>query len=98
VAAALIMGTVFLSFLLGDDRVIKEFGLGLGVAILVDAFVVRLVVVPTVLRMLGERAWWMPRWLDRALPRLTVEPPTSEEVLGEHHAAELSPALDREQR
>jgi RND superfamily putative drug exporter len=77
VAAALIMSTVFLSFLLGDDRVIKEFGLGLGVAILIDAFVVRLVIVPAVMAMLGRRAWYIPRWLDRVLPRLTVEPPTA---------------------
>jgi len=75
-AAALIMAVVFFSFILGDDRVIKEFGLSLGVAILLDAFVVRLVIVPAVMHLLGERAWWIPRWLDRALPRLTIEAPT----------------------
>jgi putative drug exporter of the RND superfamily len=77
-AAALIMGVVFLSFILGDERTIKEFGLSLGVAILLDAFVVRLVIVPAVMHLLGDRAWWIPRWLDRALPRLTIEPPTRE--------------------
>ena len=77
-AAALIMAVVFLSFVLGEDRIIKEFGFALGVAILLDAFVVRLVIVPAVMHLLGERAWWMPRWLDRLLPRLTVEPPTEQ--------------------
>jgi len=76
VAAALIMSVVFLSFLLGEDRIIKEFGLALGMAILIDAFVVRLVLVPAVMHLMDERMWYMPRWLDRALPRLTIEPPT----------------------
>ena len=74
-AAGTIMVVVFLSFVLGDDRTVKEFGVGLGVAILVDAFVVRMVLVPAVMNMLGDRAWYMPRWLDRALPQLTIEPP-----------------------
>ena len=75
VACALIMCSVFFSFLLGDQRAIKEFGLGLGVAIAIDAFVVRLVLVPSVLQILGDRAWYMPRWADRVLPRITIEPP-----------------------
>ncbi len=75
VACALIMCSVFFSFLLGDERAIKEFGLGLGVAIAIDAFVVRLVLVPAVLQILGDRAWYMPRWADRILPRITIEPP-----------------------
>ncbi len=75
VACALIMCAVFFSFLLGDERTIKEFGLGLGVAIAIDAFVVRLVIVPAVMQILGDRAWYMPRWLDRVLPRITIEPP-----------------------
>jgi RND superfamily putative drug exporter len=77
-AAAAIMGSVFLSFLLDDGRVIKEFGLGLGVAILVDAFVVRLALLPAIMNLLGERAWYMPAWLDRILPRLNVEGPDAE--------------------
>jgi RND superfamily putative drug exporter len=76
VAAATIMATVFFSFLLGDNRVIKEFGLALGVAIVTDAFVVRLTLVPAVMYLLDGRAWYMPRWLDRILPRVTIEPPT----------------------
>ena len=79
VAAALIMSVVFLSFLLGEDRIIKEFGLALGMAILIDAFVVRLLLVPAVMHLMDERMWYIPGWLDRALPRLTIEPPTSEE-------------------
>jgi putative drug exporter of the RND superfamily len=75
VACALIMCAVFFSFLLGDERAIKEFGLGLGAAIAIDAFVVRLVIVPAVMQILGDRAWYMPRWLDRVLPRITIEPP-----------------------
>jgi RND superfamily putative drug exporter len=77
VAAATIMATVFFSFLLGDSRIIKEFGLALGVAIVADAFVVRLTLVPAVMYLLDGRAWYMPRWLDRVLPRITIEPPTS---------------------
>jgi putative drug exporter of the RND superfamily len=75
VAAAAIMATVFFSFLLGNNRSIKEFGLALGVAIAADAFVVRLALVPAVMHLLDGRAWYMPRWLDRILPRLTIEPP-----------------------
>lgn len=75
VACALIMCAVFFSFLLGDERTIKEFGLGLGAAIAIDAFVVRMMLVPAVMHILGERAWYMPRWLDRVLPRITIEPP-----------------------
>jgi RND superfamily putative drug exporter len=72
-AAAAIMVVVFLSFVLGDLRVIKEFGLGLAVAIFVDATVVRLVLVPATMELLGDLNWWFPRWLDRLLPKLNVE-------------------------
>jgi len=77
-AAALIMSVVFFSFMLAPDRVTKEFGLALGVAILIDAFVVRLTLVPAVMWLLDRRAWYMPVWLDRILPRLTIEPPVTE--------------------
>jgi putative drug exporter of the RND superfamily len=83
VAAGTIMVAVFSSFVLGDDRVIKEFGLGLAVAILMDAFVVRMMLVPAVMHLLGDRAWYIPRWLDRLLPHLTIEPPESEPEPGE---------------
>ncbi|HET9243627.1 MAG TPA: MMPL family transporter [Gaiella sp.] len=75
VAAALIMGTVFAAFILTADRISKEFGLLLAVAILVDALLVRMTLVPAFLTMLGEKAWYMPRWLDRILPNITIEPP-----------------------
>jgi RND superfamily putative drug exporter len=79
-AAAVIMGSVFLSFVLNDARVIKEFGLGLGVAILADAFIVRLVMLPAVMTLLGDRAWYLPRWLDRTLPRISIEGPADAPV------------------
>jgi RND superfamily putative drug exporter len=79
VAAALIMGVVFLSFVFEPDRGIKEFGLGLGVAILIDAFVVRLALIPAVMHLAGDRMWWMPAWLDRVLPRITIEAPERQE-------------------
>jgi len=73
-AAALIMILVFGAFILGGIRVIKEFGLGLAGGILVDAVVIRMAVVPAVMLLLGESNWWFPRWLDRILPRVTVDP------------------------
>lgn len=69
-AAAAIMVVVFGSFALGDDRSLKLFGTGLAAAILLDATVVRMVIVPSAMELLGDRNWWMPRWLDRVLPRL----------------------------
>ncbi|MFN0153732.1 MAG: MMPL family transporter [Gaiella sp.] len=75
VAAAIIMGTVFAAFILTSDRISKEFGLLLAVAILTDALVVRMTLVPAFLTLMGEKAWYMPRWLDRLLPRITIEPP-----------------------
>ena len=74
VAAGIIMGVVFWAFVLSDDRTVKAFGLGLGVAILVDALIVRMVLVPAVMHLLGRHAWYIPRWLDRTLPAITIEP------------------------
>ena len=73
IAAALIMSSVFLSFALADFRVIKEFGLGLGIAILADALLIRIVLVPSIMHLVGNKAWWFPGWLDRILPRISVE-------------------------
>ena len=73
VAAALIMFSVFASFVTIDDVVVKAIAFGLAVGILVDAFVVRMTLVPAVLALLGRSAWWLPRWLDRILPDLDVE-------------------------
>ncbi len=72
-AAAAIMVAVFLSFVLGDERVIKQFGIGLATAIFVDATIVRLVLVPSTMELLGDLNWWLPAWLDRILPRINVE-------------------------
>ena len=81
-AAALIMVCVFGSFILGDATTVKLFGLGLATAILVDATVVRMVLVPATMELLGDRNWWFPRWLDRIIPRLHVEagPDVDEEL------------------
>src|SRR4051812_13371515 len=80
VAAAIIMGTVFAAFILSTDRIPKEFGILLAVAILTDALVVRMTLVPSLLTLLGERSWYIPRWLDRLLPDVTIEPPHERDV------------------
>jgi RND superfamily putative drug exporter len=72
-AAAIIMVCVFSAFVLGDDRNLKLFGLGLASAVFVDATLVRMVLVPATMELLGARNWWFPKSLDRFLPRLNVE-------------------------
>jgi putative drug exporter of the RND superfamily len=74
-AAAIIMISVFGAFMLGNDRVIKLFGLGLASAVLFDAFVIRLLLVPALMHLFGRASWWMPAGLARRLPRLTIEGP-----------------------
>ncbi|WAZ22995.1 MMPL family transporter [Streptomyces cinnabarinus] len=73
VAAALIMIAVFAGFIGESDSMIKMIGFGLAAAVLLDAFVVRMAIVPAVLALLGDKAWWLPKWLDRILPRVDVE-------------------------
>lgn len=73
VAAALIMIAVFAGFVGESDPMIKMIGFGLASAVLFDAFVVRMAIVPAVLALLGDRAWWLPKWLGRLLPRVDVE-------------------------
>ena len=73
-AAAAIMVVVFLAFLAAPDVFLKLFGIGLASAILLDATVVRMVLVPAVMQLLGRRNWWIPNWLERILPRIDVEP------------------------
>ncbi|WP_033415480.1 MMPL family transporter [Streptomyces canus] len=73
VAAAMIMIAVFAGFIGESDSMIKMIGFGLAAAVLLDAFVVRMAIVPAVLALLGDKAWWLPKWLDRALPRVDVE-------------------------
>jgi putative drug exporter of the RND superfamily len=72
-SAALIMISVFAAFVLGEDPIIKMFGVGLATAVLIDATIVRIVLVPATMRLLGDWNWWLPRWLDRWLPSLDVE-------------------------
>jgi putative drug exporter of the RND superfamily len=72
-AAALIMFCVFFAFVLGDDRQLKLFGLGLAIAVLLDATIVRMLLVPATMELLGDRNWWIPKWLDRIIPRINVE-------------------------
>ena len=72
-AAALIMGGVFAGFIVEDAAIIKSIGFALAFGILVDAFIVRMTLIPALLALLGERAWWLPGWLDRLLPRVDVE-------------------------
>ena len=76
-AAALIMVCVFAAFVLAPDRQLKLFGMGMAVAVFVDATVVRMILVPATMELLGDRNWWIPAWLDRLLPRIDVE--------GTHH-------------
>jgi putative drug exporter of the RND superfamily len=70
---------VFAAVALGDDRQLKLFGLGLAIAVLLDATIVRMVLVPATMELLGDRNWWLPKWLDRILPQISVE--------GKHHIA-----------
>jgi RND superfamily putative drug exporter len=65
---------VFSAFVLGDNRAIKLFGFGLAVAVFLDATIVRLILVPATMELLGNANWWIPKWLDRILPRVRVEP------------------------
>jgi RND superfamily putative drug exporter len=91
-AAALIMILVFGSFILGGSRVIKEFGVGLAAGILVDAVFIRMAVVPSLMMLFGDANWWFPRWLDRALPKLSVDA----DDLATHTADESGPEPEPE--
>jgi RND superfamily putative drug exporter len=87
-AAALIMILVFGSFILGGERVIKEFGLGLAAGIAIDAVLIRMAIVPSVMFLFGKANWWFPAWLDRILPRLAVDPEASSPTAQPEEAAE----------
>ncbi|MEM9651274.1 MAG: MMPL family transporter [Actinomycetota bacterium] len=88
-SAALIMISVFLGFVLGDDPVIKMMGLGLATAIFVDATIVRVVLVPATMKLMGDANWWIPGWLDRILPTVDIEgeaglpDPEFEQIVGQ---------------
>ena len=72
-AAALIMISVFAGFILADDAIVKSLGFALAFGVLVDAFLVRMTIVPAVLSLLGKTAWWLPKSLDKVLPNLDIE-------------------------
>ena len=72
-SAALIMISVFLSFVLGDNPTVKMIGIGLATAVFVDATIIRMVLVPATMKLLGDSNWWLPAWLDRLLPNLDIE-------------------------
>jgi putative drug exporter of the RND superfamily len=91
-AAAAIMILVFGSFILGGSIVIKQFGIGLAGAILIDAFIVRTVLVPSLMHLIGRANWWLPSWLDRIIPQLNVEAADiTEPVLADRVTVSTSP-------
>ncbi len=85
-AAAAIMICVFLSFMFGNERVLKEFGFGLAVAVLLDAVIVRCILLPAVLELIGPRTWWLPKWLDERLPHINIEGTSARAQLAERTA------------
>jgi RND superfamily putative drug exporter len=97
-AAAAIMVAVFMSFVIGfPDRAIKLFGLGLAVAIFVDATLVRMVLVPATMELLGDMNWWLPKWLNRILPRIGIEREAEEIVEAEYRRAMANGKVEPEQ-
>jgi RND superfamily putative drug exporter len=93
-SAALIMISVFAAFVLGDDVGIKMFGLGLAAAVLIDATLVRIVLVPATMKLLGDWNWWLPSWLDRILPNLDLEGETG--LPAPEYEGDTEVVLDRE--
>jgi RND superfamily putative drug exporter len=87
------MAAVFLAFVSQNDVIGKMFGVGLGLAILIDVLVVRLVIAPAVVYLLGARAWWLPAWLDRLLPNVSLEGHLEEGVDERRAPADARPAL-----
>ena len=81
-AAAAIMVVVFGSFMFEDDRIIKLFGAGLAIAVALDATLVRMLLVPATMELLGERNWWLPKWLNRILPDIHIEGHPDDDVVG----------------
>ena len=73
VAAAIIMISVFGGFIFADSTMIRPMGFGLAFGVLVDAFIVRMTLTPAIMALLGDKAWWMPKWLDRLTPNMDVE-------------------------
>ena len=73
ISAALVMFAVFISFVSNPSPMVKQIGLGLAVGVLVDAIIVRLLLVPSIMRLLGNAGWWLPGWLDRIVPNISIE-------------------------
>ena len=94
-SAALVMIAVFLSFLLTESMTVKMIGFGLAIAVLVDATVVRIVLLPSAMVLLGDANWWLPRWLDRLLPHLELEGERSLRPVEPGEAPGVPPALVR---
>ncbi|CAL9584277.1 MMPL family transporter [Streptomyces levis] len=100
-SAAVIMISVFLAFVLSGDRVIAMFGIALAAAVALDAFVLRTLLVPALMHLLGGANWWLPRWLDKRMPRISIEPPetrASHERLAAATDAEVADVLAEEER
>ncbi|MFE9775983.1 MMPL family transporter [Streptomyces sp. NPDC005931] len=100
-SAAVIMISVFLAFVLSGDRVIAMFGIALAAAVALDAFVLRTLLVPALMHLLGGANWWLPRSLDRILPRISIEPPecrATHERLAAATDAEVADVLAEEER
>ncbi|MGW2522797.1 MMPL family transporter [Streptomyces sp. NPDC001617] len=95
-SAAVIMISVFLAFVLSGDRVIAMFGIALASAVALDAFVLRTLLVPALMHLLGGANWWLPAWLDRRMPRISIEPP---ECRAAHERlTDVVAELEKEQR
>ena len=92
-AAAAIMVVVFGSFMFEDDRIIKLFGAGLAIAVALDATLVRMLLVPATMELLGERNWWLPSWLNRILPNIHIEGNPDHDIVG---AVDVGRKLDRD--
>ena len=95
-AAAAIMVVVFGSFVFEDDRTAKLFGIGFALAVLLDATIVRMLLVPATMELLGDRNWWMPAWLDRIIPKLNVDGPAHDAAPADPVPDEPAPALEPE--
>jgi len=90
-AAAFIMILVFGSFIFGGELIIKEFGVGLAAGVIVDALIIRMAVVPSLMQLLGKANWWYPRWLDKITPRISVDPDHEGFDVGEESEVDLEP-------
>ena len=90
-AAAAIMVVVFGSFVFEDDRTAKLFGIGFALAVLLDATIVRMLLVPATMELLGDRNWWLPKWLDRIIPKLNVEGPAHHPAPADDHPPTPAP-------